>query len=59
MPYKSEARRRWFHENAEKLKKQGIDVKEWDKESKGLKLPDRVGPVQKKKVAERHTKPKH
>ena len=25
-----------------KLEKQGIDVKEWDKESKGLKLSEKI-----------------
>jgi len=38
MPYKSEAQRKFFHTNKNKLEKQGVDVKEWDKESKGLKL---------------------
>jgi len=39
MPYKSEARRKFFHANKKKLEKQGVDVKEWDRESKGMKLP--------------------
>ena len=42
MPYKSEAQRNFFHANKTKLEKQGVDVKEWDKESKGLKLPKKV-----------------
>jgi hypothetical protein len=42
MPYKSEAQRKFFHANKKKLEKQGVDVKEWDKESKGLKLPRKV-----------------
>ena len=42
MPYKSEAQRKFFHTNKKKLEKQGVDVKEWDKESKGLKLPKKV-----------------
>lgn len=44
MLYKSEAQRRYFHHNAEKLKTQGVDPKEWDDASKGKKLPDRVHP---------------
>ena len=43
MPYKSDAQRRYFHANADKLKAQGVDVKEWDEASKGTKLPERVG----------------
>ena len=42
MPYKSDAQRKYFHANKEELEKQGVDVKEWDKESKGLKLPEKV-----------------
>jgi hypothetical protein len=39
MPYKSEAQRKYFHVNKKKLEKQGVNVEEWDRESKGLKLP--------------------
>ena len=39
MPYKSEAQRKYFHANKKKLEKQGVDVEEWDKGSKGKKLP--------------------
>jgi hypothetical protein len=42
MPYKSDAQRRFFHAQ---LGKGSIDAKtvaEWDKASKGLKLPERV-----------------
>ena len=42
MPHKIEAQRKVFHANKKKLEKQGIDVKEWDKESKGLKLPKKI-----------------
>jgi len=41
MPYKSEAQRKYFHANKKKLEKQGVDVEEWDRESKGMKLPKR------------------
>jgi hypothetical protein len=43
-PYRSEAQRKFFHSPGAKAK--GIkakDVKEFDKASKGLKLPYRVG----------------
>jgi hypothetical protein len=42
MPYKSEAQRKFFHTNKKELGRQGVDVKEWDKESKGLKLPKKI-----------------
>ena len=42
MPCKSEAQRKFFHANREKLEKQGVDIREWDKESKDLKLPKKV-----------------
>lgn len=42
MPYKSEAQRKYFHANQKRLEKQGVNVEEWDKESKGLKLPKKV-----------------
>ncbi len=42
MPYKSEAQRKFFHANAKKLAKQGVNVAEWDRATKGKKLPKRV-----------------
>ena len=48
MPFKSEAQRRYFEANKSKLENQGVDVKEWEKSSKGLKLPDRA-PITKSK----------
>jgi hypothetical protein len=42
MPFKSEAQRRYFEANKAKLEKQGVDVKEWEQASKGLKLPERA-----------------
>jgi hypothetical protein len=42
MPYKSNAQRKFFHANEKELEKKGVDVKEWDKESKGKKLPEKV-----------------
>jgi hypothetical protein len=41
MPFKSEAQRRYFEANKSKLEKQGVDVKEWEQASKGMKLPER------------------
>jgi hypothetical protein len=42
MPYKSEAQRKFFYANKKKLEKQGVNIDEWDKESKDLKLPKKV-----------------
>lgn len=42
MPYKSEAQRRYFHANKSKLQRQGVNVAEWDRASKGKKLPARA-----------------
>mgnify|MGYP003627880836 CR=1 FL=1 len=43
MPYKSEAQRRYFNANRDKLKGEGVDVDEWNASSKGKKLPEKVG----------------
>ena len=43
MPYKSEAQRKFFHANAKKLAKQGVNIKEWDNASRGKKLPKKKG----------------
>jgi len=42
MPFKSEAQRRYFEANKAKLEKQGVDVKEWEESSRGMKLPERA-----------------
>ena len=39
MPYKSLSQERYFHANKAKLERQGVNVSEWDKASKGKKLP--------------------
>lgn len=39
MPYKSNAQRKYFHANKAKLEAQGVNVNEWDRASKGKKLP--------------------
>lgn len=41
MPYKSQAQERYFNANKKKLEKQGVNVSEWNKASKGKKLPKR------------------
>ena len=40
--YKSEVQRKFFHANKKKLENQGIDIKEWDIESKGFKVAEKV-----------------
>jgi hypothetical protein len=42
MPYKSLAQERYFNANKSKLKRQGVDVDEWNESSKGMKLPKRA-----------------
>ena len=42
MPYVSEAQRKYFHANKAKLEKEGVNVSEWDKASKGKKLPKKA-----------------
>jgi hypothetical protein len=50
MPFKSEAQRRYFEANKAKLAEQGINVKEWEESSKGLKLPERAPRTKNKKI---------
>ena len=45
MPFKSEAQRRFFEANRNKLQKQGVNVDEWEEASKGLTLPERAKPT--------------
>jgi hypothetical protein len=42
MPYKSLKQERYFNANKKKLERQGVDVDEWNKASKGKKLPKRA-----------------
>ena len=42
MPYKSDAQRRYFHANQDELERQGVNVSEWDRASKGKAIPERV-----------------
>ena len=41
MPYVSKAQERYFNVNRAKLERQGVNVDEWNKASKGKKLPGR------------------
>lgn len=42
MPYKSKAQEKFFNANRKKLEKEGVNVDEWNKASKGKKLPAKV-----------------
>lgn len=39
MPYKSKAQAAYFNINKKKLEKQGVNVDEWNRKTKGMKLP--------------------
>ena len=39
MPYKSKAQERYFNANRKALQRQGVNVSEWNKASKGKRLP--------------------
>jgi hypothetical protein len=39
MPFKSQKQEKFFNANKAKMKKKGVNVDEWNKASKGLKLP--------------------
>jgi hypothetical protein len=45
MPYKSKAQQGYFNAHKDQLEKQGVDVDEWNKASKGKKIPKRVKQV--------------
>ena len=42
MPYKSQAQERYFNANRGKLERQGVNVDEWNRASKGKHLPKKV-----------------
>ena len=42
MPYASQAQEKFFNANRKKLEKQGVNVDEFNKASKGKKLPKKV-----------------
>lgn len=49
MPYKSLAQAAYFNIHKKEMEKEGVDVNEWNKESKGMKLPKKVKLKIKKK----------
>lgn len=49
MPYKSDAQRKYFNVHKQELEKQGVSVSEWNKESKGMKLPGKINQAKQKK----------
>jgi len=51
MPYASDAQRKFFHANRQRLESQGVDVDEWDRASKGKNLPERAKKKGKHKKA--------
>jgi hypothetical protein len=51
MPFKSKAQAAYFNIHKKELEKQGVDVNEWNKESKGLKLPKKVSKLDEEKLA--------
>lgn len=42
MPYKSLSQERFFHANKAAMMKKGVDISEWDADSKGKQLPEKV-----------------
>lgn len=40
MPFVSQAQRKYFNANRDKLEAQGVNVDEWNTASKGMKLPE-------------------
>lgn len=42
MPYKSLAQAAYFNIHKKEMEKEGVDVNEWNKESKCMKLPKKV-----------------
>ncbi len=40
MPYSSDAQRRYFNANRQKLEAEGVDVDEYNAASKGMDLPE-------------------
>ena len=42
MPYKSKAQAAFFNAHRKKLEAQGVDVDEWNRSSRGKKLPARA-----------------
>lgn len=49
MPYKSDKQRKYFNVHRRELEAKGVDVGEWNRASKGKKLPKRVKKLKAKK----------
>ena len=49
MPYKSKAQKAYFNIHKKELEKQGVNVNEWNKESKGMDLPGKIIKAKHKK----------
>lgn len=49
MPYKSKAQAAYFNIHKKELEKKGVNVEEWNKESKGMKLPGKIVQAKMKK----------
>ena len=53
MPFKSKTQQAYFNANKAKLEKQGVNVDEWNKASKGKELPEHV-PAKPKKTIKKY-----
>ena len=58
MPYKSKAQEAYFNIHRKELEKQGVNVDEWNKASKGKKLPEHTGMLGGVKAALKNKKKK-
>jgi hypothetical protein len=47
--YSSKKQRAYFNIHKAELEKQGVNVDEWNKESKGMKLPEAAKKIRKNK----------
>lgn len=50
MPYKSQAQEKYFNVNRKRLEAQGVNVNEWNKASKNMKLPVKVAHTHRKRI---------
>jgi len=55
MPYKSKKQEAYFNIHKKELEKQGVNVDEWNKSSKNLKLPEKKESKKTSAVRMRHT----
>lgn len=56
MPFKSRAQEIYFNVHKKELEVKGVDVNEWNKESKGKQLPKKVSKDRAEKMYEKHSK---